>query len=307
MGGDTISFEGKVAIVTGAGNGLGRAYALSLAARGARVLVNDLGGTLTGQGASHNAADQVVHEITEAGGEAVANYHSVEEGDAIVSQAVSEFGRVDVLINNAGILRDVSFHKMTDNDWDAVYRVHLLGAYKTTHAAWPLFREQGYGRVVFTSSSAGLYGNFGQVNYGAMKLALYGMAQALALEGAAHNIRVNTIAPVAGSRMTDTVMDANAVASLSPDCISPLVAFLCSEQCQASGKLFELGGGWVSQLRWQRSQGSHFKPEDPLVPEDIQAGWDTITDFTNASLPEKVADSISEIENNINQKVTFNA
>ncbi|EXF46291.1 short-chain dehydrogenase [Pseudomonas sp. BAY1663] len=181
---EAIRFEDKVVIVTGAGGGLGRAHALLFARHGARVVVNDLGGSAQGEGASSSAADRVVEEIRQAGGSAVANHDSVTDGGRIVQQALDTFGRVDVVVNNAGILRDKTFHKMEDADWDLVYRVHVEGAYKVTRAAWPHMREQGYGRVIFTASTSGIYGNFGQSNYGMAKLGLYGLTRTLALEGA---------------------------------------------------------------------------------------------------------------------------
>ena len=183
-----IRFDGRTVIVTGAGNGLGRCYAKQFAARGARVVVNDLGGSSFGDGADKAAANIVVDEIREAGGEAVANYDSVTDGEKIVQTAIDTYGRVDIVINNAGILRDSSFHKMEDRDWDLVFEVHVRGAYKVTRAAWPHMREQGYGRIVFTASAAGLYGNFGQANYSAAKLALHGLSQTLAMEGHKRNI-----------------------------------------------------------------------------------------------------------------------
>ncbi|HVK72193.1 MAG TPA: SDR family oxidoreductase, partial [Kofleriaceae bacterium] len=187
-----LRFDGKVAIVTGAGGGLGRSHALLLASRGAKVVVNDLGGSHTGEGKSSSAADKVVDEIKAAGGTAVANYDSVEDGDKIVKTAIDTYGRIDVLVNNAGILRDVSFAKMTDADWDLVYRVHVKGAYKCTHAAWPVMRDQKFGRIIFTASAAGIYGNFGQANYSMAKLGLVGFGNTLALEGKKRNILVNT-------------------------------------------------------------------------------------------------------------------
>jgi len=192
---EAIRFEDKVVIVTGAGGGLGRAHALLFARHGARVVVNDLGGSAQGEGASSSAADRVVEEIRQAGGSAVANHDSVTDGGRIVQQALDTFGRVDVVVNNAGILRDKTFHKMEDADWDLVYRVHVEGAYKVTRAAWPHMREQGYGRVIFTASTSGIYGNFGQSNYGMAKLGLYGLTRTLALEGRKSNILVNAIAP----------------------------------------------------------------------------------------------------------------
>src|SRR4051812_42326975 len=195
---DELRFDGKVAIVTGAGGGLGRSHALLFASRGAKVVVNDLGGTATGSGKSASAADKVVAEIKEAGGQAVANYDSVEDGDKIFKTAIDAFGQVDILINNAGILRDTSFQKMTQDDWDLVYRVHVLGAYRCTKAVWDHMRERGYGRIVFTASAAGIYGNFGQANYSMAKLGLLGFSNTLAIEGKKKNVHVNTIAPLAG-------------------------------------------------------------------------------------------------------------
>jgi len=180
---NTLRFDGKVAIVTGAGNGLGRSHALLLASRGAKVVVNDLGTSVSGSGSSSKAADKVVQEIKNAGGVAVANYDSVEDGEKIVQTAIDNFGRIDILVNNAGILRDTSFVKMTDNDWDLVYRVHLRGAYKITKAAWNKMREQNYGRIIMTTSAAGIYGNVGQANYSSAKLGLVGFAKALSIEG----------------------------------------------------------------------------------------------------------------------------
>jgi 3-hydroxyacyl-CoA dehydrogenase/3a,7a,12a-trihydroxy-5b-cholest-24-enoyl-CoA hydratase len=199
-----LRFDNKVAIITGAGNGLGRAYALLLASRGAKVVVNDLGGTVTGddKGAQVHPADAVVAEIKKAGGIAVANKDSVEHGDKIVKTAVDAFGTVDIVINNAGILRDVSFQKMTDKDWDLIMMVHLKGAFSVTRAAWNIMKDKGYGRILNTGSSAGIYGAFGQVNYSTAKIGLWGFTQSLAKEGEKRNIKVNCIAPLAGTRMT---------------------------------------------------------------------------------------------------------
>ncbi len=195
---DTLRFDDRVVVVTGAGAGLGRSHALEFARRGASVVVNDLGGGAHGDGSGSAAADQVVAEIKAAGGEAVANYDSVEEGDAIIGTAMDNFDRVDVVVNNAGILRDASFAKMSDEDWDLIYRVHALGAYRVTKAAWPVMLDQGYGRIVNTASAAGIYGNFGQANYAFAKRGLIGLTNTLALEGARKGIKANAIAPVAG-------------------------------------------------------------------------------------------------------------
>src|SRR5437870_5476086 len=224
-GGLTVSeirFDGRVAIVTGAGGGLGKSHALLLASRGAKVVVNDLGGSFTGLGRSSAAADQVVDAIKAAGGDAVASHDSVEDGDKIVKTAIDAFGRLDIVINNAGILRDVSFAKMTQQDWDLVYKVHVLGAFRVTHAAWPYLRDQGYGRIIMTASAAGIYGNFGQANYAMAKLGLVGFANTLAHEGRKRNVLVNTIAPIAGSRLTETVLPKELTGALKPEYVSPL-------------------------------------------------------------------------------------
>lgn len=281
-----IRFDDRVVIVTGAGGGLGRSHALAFAARGARVVVNDLGVSTLGEGGSATPAQKVVDEIIAAGGEAVANYDSVLDGEKIVQTALDNFGRIDILINNAGILRDKSFHKMTEEDWDLVYNVHVKGAFKLTHAAWPHLRDQEYGRIVFTSSASGLYGNFGQANYSMAKLGLHGLAQTLALEGRAKNILVNSIAPVAGSRMTETIMPADVVAKLKPEYVSPLVLWLASEANRDnSGGVFEVGAGYMAKLRWERTRGIAFGLANGISVEDVVRHWDRITDFENATHP----------------------
>ena len=244
-----LRFDGKVAIVTGAGNGLGKAYALLLGSRGAKVVVNDLGKSVKGEseGASQNPADLVVAEIKKNGGDAVANYDSVEFGEKIVKTAVDAFGTVDIVINNAGILRDVSFQKMSDLDWDLIMKVHLKGAYSVTRAAWNIMREKRYGRIINTGSSAGIYGSFGQVNYSTAKLGLWGFTQSLAKEGDKRNIRVNCIAPLAGTRMTATVMPAEVVDALSPGFVAPFVAYLAHENCADNGGLYEVGAGYIAK------------------------------------------------------------
>ncbi|MDO8266255.1 MAG: SDR family oxidoreductase [Moraxellaceae bacterium] len=281
-----IRFDDRVVIVTGAGGGLGRSHALAFAARGARVVVNDLGVSTLGEGGSATPAQKVVDEIIAAGGEAVANYDSVLDGEKIIQTALDNFGRIDILINNAGILRDKSFHKMTEEDWDLVYNVHVKGAFKLTHAAWPHLRDQEYGRIVFTSSASGLYGNFGQANYSMAKLGLHGLAQTLALEGRAKNILVNSIAPVAGSRMTETIMPADVVAKLKPEYVSPLVLWLASEANRDnSGGVFEVGAGYMAKLRWERTRGIAFGLANGIRVEDVARHWDRITDFENATHP----------------------
>ncbi|HEU4734779.1 MAG TPA: SDR family NAD(P)-dependent oxidoreductase [Kofleriaceae bacterium] len=294
-----LRFDGRVAIVTGAGGGLGRAHALLLAARGAKVVVNDLGGSHTGEGKSSSAADKVVAEIKDKGGEAVANYDSVEDGDKIVKTAVDAFGKVDIVINNAGILRDVSFQKMTQADWDLVYRVHVLGAFRVTHAAWPVMRDAGYGRIVMTASASGIYGNFGQANYSMAKLGLHGFAQTLALEGKKRNVIVNTIAPTAGSRMTETVMPPALVEALKPELVSPLVARLVHESNQDTGGLYEVGGGFFAKLRWERSSGKTFRLGRPVSIEDVDASWKDITQFETTSHPETIGAALQPLIENV--------
>ena len=245
-----LGFDGRVAIITGAGGGLGRSHALELARRGAQVLVNDLGGALDGSGSSLTAADRVVDEITAAGGIAVANHDSVataEGGQNIVQAAIDAFGRVDVLVNNAGILRDKAFHKMDDAMIEAVINVHLKGALYVSQPAFCLMREQGYGRIVNTSSASGLFGNFGQANYGAAKAGLAGLTRVLAIEGASHGIQVNAIAPIAATRMTQDILGPLAD-KVSPASVSPLVAYLAHEECAVNGHVYSVAGGRIARI-----------------------------------------------------------
>ncbi|HJL14567.1 MAG TPA: SDR family NAD(P)-dependent oxidoreductase [Sandaracinaceae bacterium LLY-WYZ-13_1] len=296
---DELRFENRVVVVTGAGGGLGRSHALAFASRGAKVVVNDLGGSAHGEGAGSAMADAVVAEIREAGGEAVASYDSVEDGARIVETALDAFGRVDVVVNNAGILRDVSFHKMTDEDWDLVYRVHVKGSYAVTKAAWPHLREQRYGRVVMTASAAGIYGNFGQANYAMAKLGLTGFANTLAVEGRKRGVLVNTVAPIAGSRLTETVLPDELVAALDPASVSPLVLWLCHESCEETGGLFEVGGGYFGKLRWERAPGRLYRTGRTITPEDVRASWAQITDFTEGEHPASIAESMAPIMDNV--------
>ncbi len=247
-----IRFDGRVAIVTGAGGGLGRVYALELAKRGAKVVVNDLGGAKDGSGeGARRAADGVVEEIKAMGGEAVASYESVsttEGGEAIVDGAVKAYGRVDIVINNAGILRDRTFAKMEPESWDAVMSVHLRGVYNVTRPAFVKMREQGYGRIVLTSSAAGLYGNFGQTNYSAAKMGLVGMMNTLKLEGEKHDIKVNTVVPIAGTRLTEGVLPPEVFERLKPEFVAPMVLYLCSEQCPVTGGIYNAGMGVFNRV-----------------------------------------------------------
>lgn len=280
-----IRFDGKVAIVTGAGNGLGRAHALLLGSRGAKVVVNDLGVSTEGLGTSSSAADAVVAEIRAMGGEAVADYNSVTEGEKIVATALEVFGTVDILINNAGVLRDSSFHKMTEEQWDLIQEVHVKGAFRLTHAVWPIMRDKGYGRIVMTASGAGIFGNFGQCNYSTAKSGLIGFANSLAIEGASKNIRVNTIAPVAASRMViaSGLFPQELHDKIKVEDCAPLVGWLCSEECADTGGLFEVGGGFHAKYRWERSQG-RFLHTNTLSPELVRDNWSRITQFDEHSV-----------------------
>ncbi|MBX3207817.1 MAG: SDR family NAD(P)-dependent oxidoreductase [Labilithrix sp.] len=297
-----LRFDGRVAIVTGAGNGLGRSHALLLAARGARVVVNDLGGGATGAGKSSSAADKVVEEIKAAGGEAVANYDSVEDGDKIVQTALDTWKRIDIVINNAGILRDTSFKKLTDEDWELIYRVHVRGSYKVTKAAWDHMQEAGFGRIIFTASAAGIYGNFGQANYAMAKLGLVGLSNTLAIEGKKKNVLVNTIAPIAGSRLTETILPKNITDALKPEYVSPLVAWLAHESCEETGGLFEVGGGLYAKLRWERTEGKLFKLGREIKPEQIKKSWGVITDFDKSTHPANINESMGPILGNLESK-----
>lgn len=297
-----LRFEDKVVIVTGAGNGLGRSHALEFGRRGAKVIVNDLGGSAFGDGSDKAAADVVVDEIKAAGGEAAANYDSVEDGDKIVQTAMDNFGRIDVVINNAGILRDKSFQKMTDEDWDLIYRVHVKGSYAVTHAAWPHMREQQYGRIIMTASAAGIYGNFGQANYSMAKLGLHGLAQTLAHEGKKRNIIVNSIAPIAASRLTETVMPPEVLKNLKPEYVTPLVAYLCHESNTDTGGLYEVGAGWIGKLRWERTAGVGLKL-DNVNAESISDSWAQICDFSEgATNPVSTQDSMMAPMQNLQNK-----
>ena len=294
-----VRFDNRVVVITGEGNGLGRTYALEMGKRGAKVVVNDLGGSAFGDGADKAAADVVVDEIKAGGGEAVANYDSVTDGDKIIQTAMDSFGKIDVVINNAGILRDKTFHKMEERDWDLIYDVHVRGAFKVSHAAWPYMRDQNYGRMIFTASAAGIYGNFGQTNYAMAKLGLHGMSQTLALEGRSKNIMVNTIAPIAGSRLTETVMPQQLVDALKPDFIMPLVVKLCDENSQETGGLYEVGAGFIGKVRWERSKGHSFSVSQGFNAEDVNDAWDEIVDFTDADHPSNIAEANKPLIKNL--------
>jgi NAD(P)-dependent dehydrogenase (short-subunit alcohol dehydrogenase family) len=275
--------QDRVVVVTGAGGGLGREYALTLAKEGASVVVNDLGGSRDGTGAGHNMADQVVEEIKAAGGRAAANYDSVAEpqgAENIIKTALDEFGKVDGVVSNAGILRDGTFHKMSFENWDAVLKVHLYGGYNVIRAAWPHFREQSFGRVVVATSTSGLFGNFGQANYGAAKLGLVGLINTLAQEGAKYNIKANAVAPIAATRMTEDILPPEVLKNLTPDFVAPVVAYLCSNEVPDTDSVFIVGGGKVQRTALFQNEGVTFKT--PPSVDEIAAHWTEIDDLSAA-------------------------
>ncbi|HVQ10094.1 MAG TPA: SDR family NAD(P)-dependent oxidoreductase [Allosphingosinicella sp.] len=289
----TISFEGRVAIVTGAGGGLGRVYALELARRGARVVVNDLGGSRDGSGHS-DAALAVVEEIRAAGGEAMAdggNVTDAEQMRAMADKARADWGGVHVLINNAGILRDKSFAKMDMADFRAVVDVHLIGSANATQAVWETMRDQAYGRILMTSSSTGLYGNFGQANYGAAKLGLAGFARTLALEGAKYNVRVNTIAPTAATRMTEELFPPELLDRFRPELVAPAALFLVSEEAP-TGAILGAGAGVVQAAYVTLTRGVAL---DEATPEAVAASWAAITDRAGEIVPQSGTEQVSAI------------
>ncbi|KAL1680272.1 hypothetical protein EV122DRAFT_262636 [Schizophyllum commune] len=277
-----LSFKGHTVVVTGAGGGLGKAYSLLFASRGANVVVNDF---------NKDAAQKVVDEIVSAGGKAVVNNSSVTDGAAVIKTAVDAFGTVTILINNAGILRDKGFKNMSDKEWDQIMEVHLKGAYACTKAAWPIFRKQKFGRIVNTASAAGLYGNFGQANYSAAKMGLATFTKTLAREGVKYNIGSICIAPMAASAMTETVMPPEMLANLKPDYVAPFVAAVCHPNGpDASGRIFEVGAGYVTEIRWERSAGTVFKTDSTFTPSAVKAKWNEIVDFSKPDYPQTMAD-----------------
>ncbi len=284
-----MTYDGKVAVITGAGGGLGRQHALFLAARGALVVVNDLGGAVDGGGSDASAAQKVVDEIRASGGEAVANHESVSTpvgGESIIQTAIDAYGRVDIVINNAGILRDKSFHNMTADLVDSVIEVHLKGAFNVTRPAWIHMREQGYGRVISTSSAAGLFGNFGQANYGAAKMGLVGFTRVLAAEGAKYNIKANVIAPLALTRMTESLMGALGE-KLDPALVTPIVAWLAHQDCDVTGEIYSVGGGRVARIFIGETEGFY---KADLSLEDIRDNWATIRNTDGYHIPANLAE-----------------
>ncbi|GIH52277.1 NAD(P)-dependent dehydrogenase, short-chain alcohol dehydrogenase family [Microbispora rosea] len=274
--GSELRFDGRVAIVTGAGHGLGRSHALLLGRRGAKVVVNDLGGALDGSGASSGPAAEVAELIVKNGGEAVASTDNVatpEGAEAIVRTALDAFGRVDVVVNNAGILRDRSFGKMTVEEFDAVIAVHVRGSFLVSRAAFPHMKEQAYGRIVNTSSPAGLFGNFGQANYSTAKMGLVGLTKTLGIEGARANIKANAIAPVAWTRMTETLLPAEFESRFTPERVSPLVAYLAHESCETTGEVFSVGAGRIARVFV--AEGPGWRTDD-LTIEAIRDNWEAV-------------------------------
>jgi NAD(P)-dependent dehydrogenase (short-subunit alcohol dehydrogenase family) len=286
-----ITFDGEVAVVTGAGGGLGRSHALLLAHRGARVVVNDPGGAPDGTGGDDTPADSVVKEILERGGEAVANHDTVatpEGGEAIIKTALDAFGTIDIVVNNAGILRDKSFTKITPPDFDALIDVHLRGAFHVSQPAFKVMKEKGYGRFVHTTSGSGLFGNFGQGNYAAAKTGLIGLSNVLAIEGAKNGITSNVIAPIAKSRLTENLGPMSD--ALAPELVSPLVAFLVSRDCGISHEIFSVGGGRIASVFLGVSDGWFAGPGAAFSPDDVRENIDTIRNLETYIIPLSVGE-----------------
>ena len=279
----SIRFDNKVAIVTGAGGGIGKEHALELAKRGAKVVVNDLGGTVDGSGAS-DAANEVVEPIKQNGGDAFANGASVTDLNAVkamVDQTMDQWGRIDILVNNAGILRDKSFHKVTMEDFNLVMDVHFQGSLNCTHTIFPIMREQEYGRIIFTSSSSGVFGNFGQTNYGSAKMAMVGLMNTLKLEGQNKNVYSNAITPVAYTRMTEGLIPEDFGKNLQPEYITPAMIYLASENAP-NGAIVAAGAGVFSRIFIHETMGVSLGMGEDMTPENIDANWDKISDMTDA-------------------------
>jgi NAD(P)-dependent dehydrogenase (short-subunit alcohol dehydrogenase family) len=289
-----LGFQDRVAVITGAGGGLGRQHALLLASRGAQVVVNDLGGSVRGDGQSEGPAQKTAQEINDLGGVAVPDTHSVatpEGGEAIIQTAIDAFGRVDILINNAGILRDKAFHNMTPDLIDPVLDVHLRGAFNVTRPAWVKMREQSYGRVLNTASNAGILGNFGQANYGAAKMGLVGLTRVLAQEGVKYNIKVNAIAPVAGTRMTEELLGGLAE-KLDPALVSPIAAWLVHEDCPVTGEVYSAAGGRIARFFIGLTEG-YYNPK--LTLEDVRDHFDEIRDEEGYIVPRNIGDEFTQL------------
>jgi NAD(P)-dependent dehydrogenase (short-subunit alcohol dehydrogenase family) len=298
-----VRFDDKVAVVTGAGGGLGRTHALLLASRGAKVVVNDLGGSVDGVGGDETPAQKVVDEIKAAGGEAVPNYDSVsdwESAQKIIQTAIDAFGKIDILVNNAGILRDKSMLKMSIEDYELVRSVHLDGTFFCIKAALPLMRESSYGRIVSTASGTGVYGNFGQTNYGAAKMGIVGLTNCVKQEGAKYNILANVIVPQAGTRMTATVLPPNIVEMLKPEYVSPIVGWLASEQCDVSGQIYMAGAGYFSRSAIVEGPGVFLDPEGEITIEDVVANLDKIKSLEGGREYGNVTEQTGYVLSNLN-------
>lgn len=292
-----IRFDGRVAVITGAGGGLGKTYALEFAKRGAKVVVNDLGGKADGTGKSSSMADQVVDEIKAAGGEAAANHDSVatpEGGEAIIQTAVDAFGKVDIVVNNAGILRDKSFVKLTPDELGLVIDVHLKGAFYVSQPAFRLMKDQRYGRFVFTSSAAGLLGNFGQTNYGAAKMGLVGLMHVLSVEGAKYDIKSNAIAPTARTRMTEELLGPLAE-FLDPETVTPLVTYLCSEECEFTHEIYSVGGGRFARMFVGLTPGWTAGKGKSISAEEVRDQIETIRNPEGYIIPRGIGDEMKAI------------
>ena len=279
----SIRFDEKVVIVTGAGGGLGREHAIEFAKRGARVVVNDLGGSVDGNGAS-DSANAVVEHIKSNGGQAIANGASVTDLDAVkemVQQTLDKWGRIDILVNNAGILRDKSFHKVSHDDFNLVMDVHFQGTFNCTHTVFPIMREQQYGRIIFTSSSSGVFGNFGQTNYGSAKMAMIGLMNTLKIEGQNKNIFTNSITPVAYTRMTEGLIPEDFGKNLKPEFVTPAVMYLASDDAP-NGVIVAAGAGVFSRIFIHETMGVSLGMGEEMTPENIKANWDKISDMSDA-------------------------
>jgi NAD(P)-dependent dehydrogenase (short-subunit alcohol dehydrogenase family) len=295
-----VRLDGRVALVTGAGGGLGREHALTLARLGAKVVVNDVGATVHGEDGSHRPADRVVGEIRAAGGEAAAHYESIAEPEgarSLVDLALERYGTVDVLVNNAGILRDKTFAKMSLEDFEAVLQVHLMGTVFCTHAVWPVMTANGYGRVVVTTSGSATNGNFGQANYAAAKLGVVGLMNVLALEGVRKGVLINAIAPGAATRMTTELIPGEIRDYLAPGLVSPVVAYLCSESCTDTGCIIWSVAGKVARVFYAETAGIQFDPSEALDPDDVEAAWPRIVhvDGAQPAAPGPIGDAVQRL------------
>ncbi|MCP5057445.1 MAG: SDR family NAD(P)-dependent oxidoreductase [bacterium] len=294
---DEIRYDGRVAVITGAGGGLGKTYALELGRRGAQVVVNDLGGSSDGTGGGSSMADETVKQINEAGGTAVANYDSVatpEGGEGIIQTAVENFGKVDIVINNAGILRDASFVKLEPQNLEIVLDVHLRGTFYVSQPAFRVMKENGYGRFLFTASAAGIFGNFGQTNYGAAKMGLVGLSNVLAIEGAKYDIKSNTIAPIANTRLTKELLGPIAD-KLDAECVTPLSCFLVSEDCQLTHEIFSVGGGRFARIFIGLAPGWSAGVDAKPSIEEVAANMDQIRNTDGYIIPASIADEMKAI------------